>query len=43
MRKVNDVTDACNAGVCGNAVAKYDKETKTAYLEYQDGTREDVL
>ena len=31
------------AHVCGNAVAKYDKETKTAYLEYPDGTREDVL
>lgn len=31
------------ARVCGNAVAKYDKETKTAYLEYPDGTREDVL
>ena len=31
------------ARVCGNAVAKYDKETKTAYLVYPDGTREDVL
>lgn len=31
------------ARVCGNAVAKYDKETKTTYLEYPDGTREDVL
>lgn len=31
------------ARVCGNAVAKYDKETKTAYLEYPDGIMEDVL
>lgn len=31
------------ARVCGNAVAKYDKKTKTAYLEYPDSTREDVL
>lgn len=31
------------ARVCGNAVAKYDKKTKTAYLEYPDGTRKDVL